>query len=164
MSKQYRKEVTAAWEDTRWTFRYLWWRVLGVVLAVTAIGWFLAAVTRPVQVVDRVTNPDRIIQNYEWFEETHNDAKALDQQIVNADLQLDSLVSTLDEDRANWSRVDQQEFNRLNAVVLGLRNQRATVVADYNARSNQITRNLWKGSGLPYQLEIVEDKTKEIWE
>ena len=162
MNEQYRNEVRSATKEVQWTLGYIVWRLILVVVILSALGWALTILTRPAQVVERVTDPDRIIQNYEWFEETYNDVQALDRQITNAQSQVSAFGEGLGP-RDGWTRTDREEYNRLNTVVLGLRNQRDGVIADYNARSNQITRNLWKGGTLPYQLKLVDDKTTEVW-
>lgn len=158
----YRDEFKQARRETVWTF----WRVLPLgVMAFVAIGsisFVLSMLSRPAQVVTRVTDPDRIIQNYEWFEETYNDALALDRQIGNAQSQVSGFIESAGE-RSDWSREDKTEHSRLNSIVLGLRNQREGVVAEYNAKSNLLTRNLFKGSELPYQLRVQEDTTVEVW-
>lgn len=162
MSNEYRKEVNMLTKESWWTFWKVLLFIVPILLILSILIWVLGLLSRPAQIIDRVTQPDRIIQNYEWFEETYNDTGALDSQISNAQLQVDSFSDGLGS-RDTWSRDDRIEFNRLNAIVLGLRNQRDSVVAQYNARSNQITRNLFKGSSLPYQLKVVGDSTMEVW-
>lgn len=160
----YRDEVRNDTRDGSWTFWHILPRAILAILALIAIGYLLTWLFRPAAIVTRVTQPDRMIQNYEWFEETYNDAKALDQKIKATQAQIDSQFSGLPEDRNDWSRENTTEFNRLNAVLVGLRSQRESIVADYNARSKLVTRNLWKGQDLPYQLQVVDDLTMEVWE
>ncbi len=84
------------------------------------------------KVVQKVTSAESIISNYQWFYDQYNSIKA---QKAN----IDSIEKTSPE-RAGMIMV----FN--NAV------------AEYNSRSKQITRNLWKASDLPYQIELGVEK------
>ena len=158
----YREDFKAVQRETVWTF----WRIFPLaILAFLIIGGtatILTIASRPAQIITRVTDPDRVIQNYEWFEESYNDMLALDGQIENSQRQVDDFIAIAGA-REDWSRSDKIEYSRLNAIVLGLRNQRENVVAQYNAKSNLITRNLFKGSALPYQLTIQNDTTSEVW-
>lgn len=162
MSEDYRKEVRSITTEAQWTFWFIAWRLIIAVILLAALGFIVSLLFRPAQVVDRVLDPDRIIQNYEWFEETYNDVKAFNAQIVTAKQQVADFQEAAGP-RADWRREDTVEFNRLNAVLMGLRNQRDSTIAQYNARSNQITRNLFKGSNLPYQLQVIEDQAVEDW-
>lgn len=155
----YREDTNTFVKEARWTF----WKILGLVLligiVVSSIGFVLRIASRPAEVIDKVTNADRIIFNYELFFDTYNDTLAMDKQIQNTVKQISNLEESLGPDRANWAREDKTEWNRLNSVLLGLRTQRDSVVADYNSKSKQLTRNLFKDRSLPYSLAVVDDVT-----
>ena len=160
----YQEDFKKVRKVTVWSF----WRVLAlVVLVLVVIGvisFGFTMVSRPAQVIEQVTRPEKIISNYEWFREAYNDTKALDEQIVSVQTTISEYVGSLSEDRGNWSGANNNELSRLQSVTLGLRNQRSTVVAEYNARSMMITRSLFKGSGVPAELKIVDDRTIAVWE
>jgi len=106
-----------------------------IVLAGTIIAIYLAVsfftgiwpFSTAVGVVKKVTEPTAIIQNYEWF---YNQYHAIQAQQRN--------VAAMPE--GSVDRVGTQ-------MVLN------NMIAEYNARSRQITRNLWKSNELPYQIE-----------
>lgn len=163
MSSDYRDEVKAAVRESKWTFWRIFWPFLLLFIVVGIMGWAITMLSRPGQVIKKVTEPDRIIQNYEWFEATYNDALAIDRQIKTAQQSVVDFEASAG-DRANWKRADTIEHSRLNSVLQGLRYQRDNIVSDYNARSNQLTRNLFKGSELPYQLDVTDGQITEVWE
>lgn len=83
-----------------------------------------------VGVARQVTTPQAIIQNYEWFYDQHN---AIEAQRLN--------VEMLPKGSAEYVGT---------AMVLN------NMIAEYNSRSKQITRNLWKADNLPYQIGAVQ--------
>lgn len=163
MSSKYRREVTDLAKEARWTFWRILWFVLLISIVVGVVSFGITLLSRPGQIIERVTEPDRIIQNYEWFENTYNDALAMDRQSKTATQSVDRFGQTAGP-RTDWKRADTLEHSRLSSILQGLRNQRDNAVADYNARSNQLTRELFKGSELPYQLDVSDDYIVEVWE
>jgi hypothetical protein len=163
MSSDYRNEVKAAVRESKWTFWRIFWPFLLLFVVIGATSWMITILSRPGQVIERVTEPDKIIQNYEWFENTYNDALAIDRQIKTAKQAVIDFEKSAG-DRSNWKRADTTEYSRLNSILQGLRYQRDNIISDYNARSNQLTRSLFKGSALPYQLDVADDRIMEVWE
>ena len=88
----------------------------------TGIWPFSAAVG----VAKKVAQPERIIQNYEWF---HDQYHAIEAQ------------------RRNVAAMPEGSADRIGTQMV-LNN----MIAEYNARSRQITRNLWKATDLPHQI------------
>jgi len=130
-------------------------------VVILSVGWFIfTMLSRPAALVDRVTDPDRIIANYEWFEEAYNDCLALDAKIATTAQQIESQFKDLPKDRSGWSRQDRDAWNQWQTTLNGQRSQRQNIVAEYNAKSKLITRQLWKSPNLPYQLEIIDDETR----
>lgn len=163
MGKEYRAEINRGIAKTRWTMGAVFFKlILPGLVVIGGFFWALSILTRPAQVIDEVLQPANIIQNYEWFELTYNDALALDRQIKGAQSQIATFEDSAG-DRSGWDRIDKTEHARLNAILQGLRQQRESVIADYNARSNLLTRSIFKGADLPYQLSIIEDQTVEEW-
>lgn len=78
-------------------------------------------------VMEKVTSPERIVQNYEWFEDHY-------QQIL------------AQKNNLKLYEENSEEYKSCKMVL----NQ---MIGRYNARSKQITRNLWKSKDLPYQIE-----------
>jgi hypothetical protein len=80
-------------------------------------------------VVKSVVNERSIIQNYQWFYDQYNAIQA---------------------QQANYESVPEDAYER-NGMRMVLNN----AISEYNSRSKQITRNLWKANDLPYQIELV---------
>lgn len=156
----YRNEARGVIRETYWigTRIILLLFVLG--LLGSGLGFLGRMLSRPAAIVDSVTDPDRIINNYEWYEEAYNDALALDAKIANTVKQISTQFEGLPQDRTKWSRQDRDAWNQWQTTLNGQRSQRENIVAEYNAKSKLITRNLWKAPHLPYQLEVVDDVTK----
>jgi len=126
-------------------------KVLLLFIGISILFWGIKIISQPGKVVSKVLNADNIIYNYEWFKQTYQDVKAIDLKISNAA----KAVNNFKKDagiRANWSFEDKTEYSRLNAVLLGLQNQRADIVATYNARSKMASRSIFKTGELPNQL------------
>lgn len=162
MSSEYRDEIETIVRESKWTFWRIFWSLLLLFIVIGIASWTITVLSRPGQVIKRVTEPDKIIQNYEWFEATYNDALAIDRQIKTAQQSVIDFETSAG-DRANWKRADTIEHSRLNSILQGLRYQRDNIVSDYNARSNQLTRNLFKDSELPYQLNVEDGQIMEVW-
>ena len=45
---------------------------------------------------------------------------------------------------AKWPQMDKTERNRLNTVLLGIKNTCIDAVKEYNARSTMVNRNIFK--------------------
>lgn len=105
-------------------------------------------------VVDRTLDPDFALQNYEWFKLRHENVQATDQKIVNAKSMIEQFKSDAGP-RTGWSFEDKNESSRLNSVLLGLENHRASLVAEYNAKSRMMNRKIfkWGDKVLPERLE-----------
>jgi hypothetical protein len=74
----------------------------------------------------KVSAPTAIIQNYEWFYDQHY---------------------AIEAQRRNIAAMPEGSTDRIGTQMV-LNN----MIAEYNARSREITRNLWKADGLPYQI------------
>lgn len=81
-------------------------------------------------VVKKVTSSEAIIQNYEWYYDQYN---------------------AIEAQRANIKALPDRTLERAGMVMV-LNN----AIAEYNSRSKQITRNMWKANDLPYQITMEE--------
>jgi hypothetical protein len=79
-------------------------------------------------VATKVVNAERIIYNYQWYYDQYNAILA---------------------QKANIDSMDKNA-TELSGMKMVLNN----AIAEYNSKSKQITRNLWKASDLPYQIEL----------
>lgn len=115
-----------------------WARVGGVVAVLVAIyliaglifGMWPFSVARGV--ANKVVSAESIISNYQWYYDQYN---AIQSQQAN----YDSMPS------------DAVEKNGLRMVLNNM-------IGEYNSRSCQITRNLWKAQDLPYSIDLIGGK------
>ncbi len=146
-------------------------KIIGIVLLSVAgyfiLGYTLAAlriVALPLfklntqidmnqQIIQRTYNANNAIYNYHWFQETKGSIDALANQITNAQQSLDDYESNLPKDRTQWTFEEQTEDSRLRSVVLGLKNQRESVVNEYNARAGEVDRSIFQ-NGLPMFIPL----------
>lgn len=82
-------------------------------------------------VVQKVTSAESIIGNYQWY---YDQKAAIDAQTANIE------TLTASDPKA--------------PELAGMRMVLNNAIAEYNSRSKQITRNLWKASDLPYQIKL----------
>lgn len=110
------------------------WIVVLVILAILS-GSFSCHIIRNAKqsahgIIDKTINTENIMYNYQWFYDQYNSIKA---------------------QQANLAVYDpsSQEYKGMKLVLN--RN-----IADYNSRSSQINRSLWKASDLPYTISLEE--------
>ena len=109
-------------------------------------------VMKPAQVLNRVTDPDRMIYTYEWFHSTHGQIKAAADQIAIKKKHIGTFKNDLGP-RKDWDMDDKQEHNRLITELNGLEAHRADIVREYNARSGMVTREFLKSKNLPEKIQ-----------
>lgn len=126
-----------------------------IVAGLSAVGSVAYVVLTPIRtatgIIDRVANPDNVIANYEWFKRQVQDVRAIDDRIGVSQQALDGFLASAGS-RDGWKFDDRQEYSRLNSVLLGLKSQRTSMVAEYNARTQMANRALFKTSDLPDTL------------
>jgi len=137
-----RRDFNRDLDDGAWSGKRLAVKIFGLAIVVGLLLFALNFMFKPFQVVDKITDPDKIINNYEEFQSIHNTLKKLDSD-------LKTICETPDSD-AMFS-----QFSK--ASMVAQKKQYMTRWAEeYNAKSKMITRSLWKSPSLPYQ-ENVED-------
>lgn len=125
--------------------------ILGV-LGIIILWIGLHFLVRPaVGVAERTLNPDNIIYNYEWFYDQYNDIQGLGVRIANAEQARDDYAVAAGE-RNTWDYATTTEYNRLNGLLLGLQNNQANEIAEYNARASMMNRHLFQAGELPEHL------------
>lgn len=152
---------TSEWEKSfderpaRTTTKFLVVALL-IITAVSVVGWGISMALFPVQqagrIVTKTLDADNVINNYEWFKRQHQDVAAMDTKISIATDTLKGFETSVGP-RDSWKFDDRTEWNRLNAILLGLRGQRASMVAEYNARSQMVNRSIFKTNELPETLQ-----------
>ncbi len=148
----YRNDAREVIKESYWTF----WKVIPLILLVTVVlgvgGRWLYVASAPGRVAVQVSGTNNIITNYEWFKQTYQSVKAIDKKIGNAESAITSFTESMGP-RSEWGYEDKTEYGRLSSIKLGLQNQRADMVATYNARSKMATRSIFKGDELPFELQ-----------
>lgn len=128
---------------------------IAIVAGLTVVGSLAGLVTLPfttgTQIIQKTLDSTNVINNYEWFKRQYADVVAIDQRIVASESAL-NVFNQSAGDRSTWTFEDKQEFSRLNSVILGLKGQRTSMVAEYNSRSQMANRSLFKTNDLPDQL------------
>jgi|SRR6185369_1743512 len=115
--------------------------ILYIALALVFSFWPFSVVAG---VVSKVTSPNAIITNYEWFYDEYHQIGAYDSNISVAE-------------RA-WEKASEASKDQRFLEYTGLIMVRNSQAQEYNARSKEITRNLWKAHDIPYQIAPYEPK------
>lgn len=122
------------------------------ILAVLGLGGGIVfgglnLLAQPGRVVQKTFDADNMIYNYEWFRQQYADIGSMDAKIEAATTSLGSFEQSAGP-RSGWALSDRQQWDQLNRMVLGLTNQRTTMVATYNGRASQANRSIFM-AGLP---------------
>lgn len=104
-------------------------------------------------IITKTYDPNNAIYNYDWFKERYQSIQALDTQIQQAQDSETSYNAALPADRTKWGYVEQTESARLHSVVLGLQQEKQSQVAEYNARAQEVNRNIFI-NGLPTFIQL----------
>jgi len=110
----------------KWTKRVI---IIATVIVIYCVVSFFAGIfpfSSAAGVAKRVADPDRIIQNYEYFYDQYH---------------------AIEAQRRNIAVLPEGSVDRVGTQMV-LNN----MIAEYNAKSREITRNLWKANDLPYQI------------
>lgn len=133
--------------------------VLVIVVVLSAIGFAFRMASQPARIAEKTMDADNVIYNYEWFKSRFNGIEAKDSQIADAKAALEAYKEDLgprrSEDGKNlWTYQDREEYNRLNSIVIGLKQERDSQAAEYNARAKMANRSLFMGKELPERIDI----------
>lgn len=129
--------------------------IVGLFVVVgSSLGFIANPFKQAARVINKTIDADNVIYNYEWFKRQHESIGAIDGKIAESDTAVRSYEESLG-DRKDWDREDKIEHSRLESVLLGLRQQREDMVAEYNARSRMANRNIFKAGDieLPERIE-----------
>lgn len=102
-------------------------------------------------VIDKTFTADNAIYNYRWFIQQKEDIAAMDNKMLIAEKAVLSFETNAGP-RKDWTFEDKTEGSRLRAVAQGLRSQNEQMIADYNARSKQADRAIFKDGLIPNVL------------
>ena len=110
------------------------WVIFFIILAILG-GTFSCHIIRNARaaghdIIDKTINADNIMYNYQWFYDQYNAIKA---------------------QKANLNAVDSKSMEYSGMIMVLNRN-----IAEYNSKSSQINRNLWKAPGLPQTISLED--------
>ena len=91
---------------------------------------------------DRVTDPDKILHDYEWFHTAH-------ERVGSRVAQVDATERMLMD---NTGMIPPDEQTRLRVELMGQQQSCRELVADYNANAQKMTVGVFKGWSLPDSL------------
>lgn len=94
----------------------------------------------PLAIVNRVTDPDNVIHDYEWF----HDAS---EHVASRAAQVKATHASLD------AETDDAEKRRLRVDLSGQQQSCRDLVADYNANAEKVTMGVFRGWSLPAHLD-----------
>ena len=138
------------------------WKILAILFAVIILGVALRIACFPINTIskgmgvaedvrDKTLTGDNAIYNYEWFKMQEASIKQLVEQETRAIATAKNLRESLDTDRSKWDWVDKNEYDRLQQVATGIGMQIDRAMAEYNAKSSMVNRNIFKDN-LPTNL------------
>lgn len=134
----YRKTVSQASGDARWTMKTLFLPIICLMLFVFGLmvaGKVLGLFGSAVEVVTTNAEPKVIQERYEWFKNT---SAALDSKIASIEaLQSKQTNLTTQYDgksRGEWAREDREQWNLWESETAGLKADFNRLAADYNAK------------------------------
>lgn len=133
--------------------------ILGICVAVmigftvlNLIGVPLNIVNQGARVINKTVDADNVIYNYEWFKRQCQDIEAQDTKIANAQAELEAFDSSAGA-RSDWTFEDKTEHSRLTTNVTGVKNVRAEMVAEYDARARMMNRAIFSTEPCYVQLQ-----------
>lgn len=126
--------------------------VIAIVAVLGIAGAGINILMQPARVAQKTFEAGNIIANYEWFFQQNQDVQAFDIRLTAA-VAAQAAFEESAGARDSWKFDDRQEWNRLNTIVLGLTGKRASMVADYNARTQMANRDIFRSGDLPDHLE-----------
>jgi hypothetical protein len=103
--------------------------------------FLLLACSTASQVADRVTDPDKIIHDYEWFHSAKGRVDSRAAQVRSTHALLDNID------------ISPDETARLRIDLTGQQQSCRELVADYNSNAQKVTVGVWKGWSLPDALD-----------
>jgi len=134
--------------------KYFFYGIIGIII-VGVVIFGLTMLFRPAQVIEKVTDPNRIIYTYEWFFNTLASIKSYESQVEVAGKSVETFKED-NKDKAD-SYANTTELSRLREVQRGLQNQLISTINSYNAQAQNLSRGIFKDWRLPNSVELSSD-------
>lgn len=104
------------------------------------------------EIVREEMDAQQALDDYRWFRQQYQDIQAQREIIANSYDERERFYEIHGKDPSQWSRTAETRHGRIEQRITGNQNQLETMVADYNARSQDATSSVFKCS-LPYQVD-----------
>lgn len=104
------------------------------------------------QIMETQIDAEKALENYRWFRQQWQDIQAQRAQIQNYYQQEQEFYEIYGKDPSNWSRQAETRHSRIQTRITGSQNQLEQMIADYNARSADATRSMFK-CHLPFKVD-----------
>ena len=111
----------------------------GFILLVFIITVLNVTVCAPAGILNKTFQSDNIIYNYEWFHDTY---RAYQRRLSDIQGHKELLI---DENNS-------KESERLRMEYVAMKMSCRTLVAEYNANSSKVNREIFKGTSVPNRL------------
>jgi hypothetical protein len=126
---------------------------IAIIILIGLLGFVGNMLFRPMQVIEKVTEPDRIIYTYEWFFNAKASIDSYVSQIKVASQSVQNFINEKHEDTYS----NGIELARLREIERGLQNQLYSTVNQYNANAKNLSRTYFKDWRLPKSIEVNPD-------
>lgn len=137
---------------------FFWKILLPVVIVcavVSGIGFVFGLFGHGADLVNKTLNADNVIYNYEQFKRDAENVRAFEANYETNRAAYDQLKEELGSDRASWTREDRAQLNTYQQAMVGNKTERNRLAAEYNAKSQMLNRELFKGDGLPHTFPMI---------
>ena len=117
---------------------------LGLKVVLFPVAKISNAVETAYDVNSKVMTGDNAIKSYTYFLDQENAIKAKYQDEAVALKAIDNYKADLSTDKSKWTDSDKNELSRLQTVSDAIQYQLNSMIGDYNAKSANVTMNIWK--------------------
>lgn len=104
------------------------------------------------EIVEQQMDAEKALENYRWFRSQYHDIEAQREQVENSYDELERFYEIQGKDPDDWSREAEVRHGRIQERITGNQNMLESMVAEYNARSDDATRSIFK-CNLPYSVD-----------
>ena len=128
--------------------------VVGAALNLITIPWlkFTRQIDTNRGIIEKTYTAENALVQYHWFKERFEAIKATENKIKIAKEAQVSFEASAGI-RKDWTFEDKNEYARLSSVVLGLKSHYEDIVAEYNAKSRESDRAIFKDN-LPLFFDL----------
>lgn len=137
----------ATWTIAKW--------LMIIMVVMIPLGLLTGVINFGGDVASEVFDPKKVVYTYEQFHRDYTSIQSFDVQYQTAKSTHDTFKETIGNDRAKYADADRQMLNMYVQSMVGLRNERNRLAAEYNAKSAMITRDIFKGTSLPRTLSMI---------